>query len=208
MKAILGIHLMEVGDNMKIDYDIEFLGTLQRAITTLDELDTLIETNGDRQSKIDLELSDWLHKLQYDDTLTNEQITNIGIKIKELRKERESLRNEHELIEEYNKNKNKLIERGNRQFLTSNIQIRMKRLNQPYNNRVLTEEDINKVINNNVHNSDEEIKTRKKYVFTNKETIRNMLLEGYKAKEVANELGCSLSTVYYVHRDLVKEGQL
>lgn len=192
----------------KTDYDITFLATLQRAIDVLNELDGLIDSNGDRQSKIDLELSDWLHKLQYDDELTNEQITNIGIKIKELRKERESLRNEYELISEFKTHKNKLFEQSNRQFLVNNIQIRLKRLNQPYNNRVLTEEDINKVINNTVNKSEEEIKTRKKYVFTDKETIRSMLLEGYKAKEVANELGCSLSTVYYAHRDLVKEGQL
>lgn len=192
----------------KTNYDITFLATLQRAIDVLNELDGLIDSNGDRQSKIDLELSDWLHKLQYDDELTNEQITNIGIKIKELRKERESLRNEYELISEFKTHKNKLFEQSNRQFLVNNIQIRLKKLNQPYNNRVLTEEDINKVINNTVNKSEEEIKTRKKYVFTDKETIRSMLLEGYKAKEVANELGCSLSTVYYVHRDLVNEGQL
>ena len=204
MKAILGTHLMEVGDNMKTDYDTIFLGTLHRVITTLDELDELIDTNGDRQSKIDLELSDWLHKLQYDDDLTTEQITNIGIKIKELRKERESLRNEYELITEFSKNKNKLFQKENRQFLVHNIKQRLERLNQPYNNRVLTDDEMNEVLNHNIVKV-EETKTRKKYVFTDKELIKSKLLDGYKAKEVANELGCSLSTVYYVHRDLVKE---
>lgn len=189
---------------MKTNYDTIFLGTLHRVISTLDELDELIDTNGDRQSKVDLELSDWLHKLQYDDELTKEQITNIGIKIKELRKERESLRNEYELITEFSKNKNKLFQKENRQFLVHSIKQRLERLNQPYNNRVLTDDEMNEVLNHNIVKN-EETKTRKKYVFTDKELIKSKLLEGYKAKEVANELGCSLSTVYYVHRDLVKE---
>lgn len=189
---------------MKTDYDTIFLGTLHRVISTLDELDELIDTNGDRQSKIDLELSDWLHKLQYDDELTTEQITNIGIRIKELRKERESLRNEYELITEFSKNKNKLFQKENRQFLVHSIKQRLERLNQPYNNRVLTDDEMNEVLNHNTVKN-EEVKTRKKYVFTDKELIKSKLLDGYKAKDVANELGCSLSTVYYVHRDLVKE---
>ena len=194
---------------MKGNYDTIFLATLHRVIDALNELDDLIDTNGERQSNIDLQLSDWLHKLQCDDNLTNEQITNIGIKIKELRKERESLRNEYELINEFSKNKNKLFQKENRQFLVCNISQRLERLNQPYNNRVLTDEDIDKVINNNVNKSEEvETKQRKKYTFTNKNTIKEMLLEGISARETAKHLGCSLSTVYYAHRDLVREGKL
>ena len=127
------------------DYDKIFLKKLQDCIIDLDELDQIIETNGERQSKIDLELSDWLHLLQgnIDDLKKNcFVLANIAEKIAILRLERASLRNEFELIKRYKEVSRQMMTKDNRQFVIAEIQKVMKNLNQPYQNRVITEKDI------------------------------------------------------------------
>lgn len=182
------------------DYDKIFLATLQRAINTLNELDDIIETNGDRQSKIDLELSDWLHKLQNDDTLSTSQVANIGFKIKALRKERESLRNEFALIQEFEANKKKLYEKSNREFLKNDMHLRLKKLNQPYSNRILTEEDFDKVLSSH----EKETKTKRKYTLVNYEEFEKKLQQGESIKNIAKEFGCSTSILYHIKSKIKK----
>lgn len=127
------------------DYDKIFLKKLQDCIISLDELDQIIETNGERQSKIDLELSDWLHLLQGNiDDLKNNRfvLANIAEKIATLRLERASLRNEFELIKRYKEISKQMMTKDNRQFVIAEIQKVMKNLNQPYQNRIIDEKDI------------------------------------------------------------------
>ena len=127
------------------DYDKIFLKKLQDCIISLDELDQIIETNGERQSKIDLELSDWLHLLQgnIDELKSNRFVlANIAEKIAILRLERASLRNEFELIKRYKEISKQMMTKDNRQFVIAEIQKVMKNLNQPYQNRIIDEKDI------------------------------------------------------------------
>ena len=126
---------------MTEQYELIFLKKLQDCINNLDELDEMIKSIGERQSEVDLELSDWLHFLQNSEDLDEEINSNIALKIKELRKKRASLRLESELIRRYKDLSGRMMS-DNREFVRTEMQKMMKNLNQPYKNRVITDEDI------------------------------------------------------------------
>lgn len=127
---------------MTEQYELIFLKKLQDCIDDLDDLDEIINTNSERQSVTDYELSDWLHFLQNEENINDDTILNVSHKIIALRKKRQSLRNEYECIKRYKELSNRMMTPASRESIKTEIGKTLSNLNQPYKNRVITEEDI------------------------------------------------------------------
>ncbi len=127
---------------MTEQYELIFLKKLQDCIDGLDDLDEIISTNSERQSVTDYELSDWLHFLQNEENIDDETILNVSNKIIALRKKRQSLRNEYECIKRYKELSNRMMTPASRESIKTEIGKTLSNLNQPYKNRVITEDDI------------------------------------------------------------------
>lgn len=184
---------------MENQTDKIFLKTLQDVVQTLETLENIIATNGERQQEVDFKLSDWLHELQNNENLDDAAMANIAKEIKKLRKERNAIRNENELISEFNKNKQKLFYPEQRQFLISAIQNRNSLLNQDYKNRVVTKEEMSYI--EMPFETQVPKKRGRKKSSINHEEIKELYSNGMKAKEISEKLGYPLSTVYAILRN-------
>lgn len=118
---------------------------IKEAIEILDEIDNMIKTQSEELQKIDYKLSDLYHLIENNE-LNDEASINVIKTIHDLRKERRSLNNEHEIEIVYQNHKSKLTGNDTRQFLANEIFKVTKKLNQEYKNRVYTQEDINNII--------------------------------------------------------------
>lgn len=119
---------------------------IKSAIQILDEIDEMIKTQPTELQTIDYELSDLYHLIENNDLSDNSSLIVIK-RIHELRKIRRSLNNEYEIESTYKNHLNKLTGTDTRKFLTVEIHKTSKNLNNLYKNRILTEEDINKILN-------------------------------------------------------------
>lgn len=180
--------------------DLILLKRLQDIISKLNELDNQIESNSKRQSETDLELSDWLHIIE-DYELSDSASIEVIKKIHELRKKRRAEKNEFELISKYQEIKNRLSSSDNRQFMISEIQKKFKTLNQEYNYRVLTNDEVNYIINlkNSVAEKQEDKSKRgRKKTQKSEETnqmIKELLKQRYSQSAIAKELGISQPSI-------------
>ena len=166
-------------------YEEIFYNKLQEAINILDALEQMAINCSTSQSKVDSKLSDWLHIIQHND-LSDKEMVKIVKEIKELRVERESLNNLWELAKIYNDERGKLIDKGNREFLMNKIRSKYKHFNQPYNNRVLTDEDVNDKLENK----------RKKRTKVDGQEIIKLFNDGMSVNDIAKQLGCAKITIY------------
>lgn len=115
------------------------------AIAILDEIDEMITSQSAEIQKVDWELSDWLHYVENND-IKEENAFKILSRIKELREIRRSLSNESSIEDAYKNNAGKMMGNNTRPFLAQEIHKTLNHLNCEYKNRVLTEEEIQKVI--------------------------------------------------------------
>ena len=115
------------------------------AINIIDEIDNLIATQSITNQKIDQEIQDWLHYIENNELTDSESIIVIK-KLKELRIERRSLRNEYEIEKVYKDNSSKMMGNNTRGLLKVEINKIMKQLDSEYKNRVLTDEQIKQVL--------------------------------------------------------------
>lgn len=118
---------------------------INNAITILDEIDNMIESQSKELQQVDYKLSDLYHLIE-DNELDIESSVNVVKEIHKLRKERRSLNNEHDIEILYQNEKSKMIGNDTRQFLMTNIHKLLKKLNSEYKNRVYTEEEIQELI--------------------------------------------------------------
>lgn len=162
-----------------------FYEQLDKAKSILDELDEIGSQCSVEQSKVDQELSDWLHMIQHEDLDDNEFI-KVGKKIKELRIKREHLNNLWDLCKIFNEERCRLADPGNRIFLMNKMRSKYNNFNKEYNNRILTNDTINETLNN----------TRKKRTKVDSVLIIQMFNDGKSVKEIAKELGCATITIY------------
>lgn len=119
---------------------------ITQAISLLDEIDEMINSNSSEQQKIDWEISDWLHYIENNE-ISESSCSKVISKIKELRKIRRSLNNERAIEDIYKNNASKMMGNNTRQFLVQELNKTIKQLNCEYKNRVLTEEQINITLN-------------------------------------------------------------
>lgn len=117
---------------------------ITQAVKILDEIDEMISTQGQELQKIDLELSDLYHFIENNNVTDNTSVKLIE-RIKQLRLKRRSLQREYEIENAYKNNSSKMMGNGTRSFLINTIKQTVKNLNSEYKNRVLTDDDIEKL---------------------------------------------------------------
>lgn len=119
---------------------------IKQLVILLDEIDNMICTQGEELQKIDFELSDWYHYIENNELNETASIKIIN-EIQKLRKLRRCLNNEHEIENTYKNNASKVMGNNTRPFLLAEINKTVKRLDNDYKNRILTEEKINELLN-------------------------------------------------------------
>lgn len=126
--------------------DNEIIDKIKLAISSLDEIDNMMETQSSELQKVDYELSDWYHYIENNE-INEQESYKIIQEIKRLRKLRRSLNNEHEIENTYKNHSSKMMGNNTRSFLLVEINKTIKQLDNEYKNRVLTEERINEMLN-------------------------------------------------------------
>lgn len=123
----------------------ELLKKVRDVTKLLDEIDEMIKTQAEELSKVDSELSDWYHFIENND-LNENQSFKVVKRIHDLRIVRRDLNNENELEKTFSTHKNKLIGTDTRQFLNVEMNKKNKSLDTQYNNRIITQEEIEKAM--------------------------------------------------------------
>lgn len=128
----------------------ELLRKVKDVTKLLDEIDEMIKSQAEELSKVDTELSDWYHLIENND-LNKDQSFKVVKRIHDLRIVRRDLKNENELEKTFSTHKNKLIGTDTRQFLNTEMNKKRKSLDTQYNNRVITQEEIEEVMSSLEH---------------------------------------------------------
>lgn len=128
--------------------DKEIFEKIKQAMNLLDEIDEMIKTQSTELQNIDYELSDWYHYIENNEINEKSSIKIIN-EIHRLRQLRRSLHNEYEIENTYKNNSSKVMGNNTRQLLLAEINKTIKRINNDYKNRILTEEKINTLLNTN-----------------------------------------------------------
>lgn len=173
-----------------------FLGKLTLILRKFDELDVLtnevkemIENQPEKQRRLDQLLSDYYHILEKED-VTDTEIINVGRKIHEARISRRDENNTSILINCYEKNKQKLqySTKGNRELFRQAINLTMKRLNENYEYRVLTNDDLKQLSKNDKNKDVVQVKKRRpRRKGITKEQIEECVKKGMKNKDIAKK---------------------
>lgn len=185
--------------------ELEFLGKIKQVISLLDEIDEIIKSIPSTQQKNDYLLSDYLHLIESDEFGTV-LATNITKEIKTARNERRAWNNIKLIADSYIKNKYKLMQTEQRKELTKILTESVNNLHQDYKYRILSDEDIkelHKEKKQEMESSKKIPKKRKEYksVTVTKEWLEAQL-KIKKAKEIAEELGISTSSVTNLKKKL------
>lgn len=179
-----------------------FLKKLHDICNLLDEIDENIKTNGERQQRVDYMLSDLEHTIENEE-LSDEEIIGITRKIQELRKIRRDLKNEYEIIREYNDHKNKLSLENQRPFFRQMISNKVKQLDSEYKNRVYTKEDIQEIKDSHKEHAN----VSNGYKVDIKKLIK-LYSEGKKQSEIAKILNCTQPAILYQIKKLKEKGEI
>ena len=118
---------------------------ITQVVKLLDEIDEMINDQSSELQKADYEISDWLHYIENSD-IGKENSVKILNKVKELRQTRRTLHREYEIENAYKNNSSKMMGNNTRQLLLAEINKAVKRYDNEYKNRVLTEEDIKAIL--------------------------------------------------------------
>lgn len=125
--------------------DVVLVEKIKLVIDTMDEIDEMIKSQSAKLQAVDFELSDLYHLIEYYD-LTESAKVNIVDKIHDLRQIRRSLNNEYEIENTYQTHKSKLTGNETRKFFANEVYKTVKKLNNEYKNRVLTEDNIQELM--------------------------------------------------------------
>ena len=118
---------------------------IKEVVDKLDKIDEYNSTLNEELSINDGKELDLLHFIE------NNKINVLWCyrvikEIKKIRECRRKVKNDMELINKFNEQKNKLITKENRQFLLTELHKREKTLNLPYKNRQYTDEELQKIL--------------------------------------------------------------
>jgi hypothetical protein len=125
--------------------DVVLVEKIKKVIDTMDEIDEMIKSQPSELQTIDYELSDLYHLIEYYELNENAKI-NVVDRIHKLRQLRRSLNNEYEIELTYQTHKSKLTGNETRKFFANEIFKTVKKLDNEYKNRVLTEENIQELM--------------------------------------------------------------
>lgn len=118
---------------------------IKQAVIMLDEIDKMINSQSEELQKVDYALCDWLHYIENNEINEKDSIKVIK-EMQKLRKQRRSLHNEYEIEKVYKNNYSKMMGNNTRQFLLAEINKTIKQLGNEYKNRILTNEEINNIL--------------------------------------------------------------
>lgn len=119
---------------------------VQEVCKLLDEMDSYIETLQDSLNNVNYRICDLEHLIEYNKLKTN-QCYRVIQELHRLRLERRRIKNDIELTNAYKQFQNRLIETNNRSILLNVLgKTEKSLLTSKYNNRVYTEEEIQKLI--------------------------------------------------------------
>lgn len=125
--------------------DEQIYSKIKEATKLIDEIDNMINSQSEELKKVDLEISDWLHFIENNKT-NDSQNSIIVSKLRELRLARKSLHKEFSIERTYKEHSSKMMGNNTRQLLLAEINKVVKLWENEYNNRVLTDEEIFKII--------------------------------------------------------------
>ena len=194
-----------------------FSAKIQQVLNLLNEIDDIIENIPEKQQNVDWEISDYLHLLESrGKELTKDAKLTIDDGLARCRILRRHLLNIFEISKVYNTNRNKLIYKNQREFLSNQIQVTMKKLNNDYKYRVLDDKTIDDIVNTNngtpIVEENKEIvkKTRGRRACISKEDLLEKLKQGISLTDIAKELNVTsgnlsvLKKKYGITKDMYK----
>lgn len=111
----------------------------------LDNIQSSIDELPNKLSTLELQEQDLLHLIE-NSTLKTNQCYRVIKEIRKCRLERRKVKNDMELARTYQTHQNKMISTENRKFLLTELNKTNSRLNQPYKNRIYTEEEIKEIL--------------------------------------------------------------
>ena len=125
--------------------DFNIIEELKDVTTKLDKLDEYFNSMSELESNVDMKLSDLYHYIE-NNTLKTNECYRIVREIKKQRQIRRILKNDYALLSTYKNNHQRLNNEKNRKLFLAEMYKKQKSLNTKYKNRVLTEEEIIKII--------------------------------------------------------------
>lgn len=125
--------------------DFNIIEELKDVTTKLDKLDEYFNSMSELESNVDMKLSDLYHYIE-NNTLKTNECYRIVREIKKQRQIRRILKNDYALLSTYKNNHQRLNNEKNRKLFLAEMYKTQKSLNTKYKNRVLTEEEIIKII--------------------------------------------------------------
>lgn len=120
---------------------MDLIEEIKIAIDKLDEIDDYIQSLADKLSVEDKKTCDLLHYIENNKITTNVSYRIIK-EIKDIRINRRIIKNNMELSNVLNTNKNKLLLKENRPFLKNELFKKEKQLKTKYSNRYYSDEDL------------------------------------------------------------------
>ena len=203
----------EVKDRTKQN---EFLALIERCIqayedadSMFNEVETIAKSIPGEISLIDSERCDYLHILENYE-LTNEARECLMKKLEDVSERRRNALNISCLVGTWNNNKNKVNNANNRVFLRQAIKTRLSTLDMDYNFRVLSDEDVNMIINTKFETLQPKKKRGRKPGTKNlstfeKQEILKRLANGEAPEKISEDLCISMPRILKLATEAVSE---
>lgn len=118
---------------------------IKSAVSILNEIDEMINTQSLQLQEVDYAIQDWLHYIENNE-IDDKQAIKIIKELQKLRKTRRCLHNEYEIEKTFKDNASKVMGNNTRPMLLAEIGKTVKQINSTYKNRVLTDEQINELL--------------------------------------------------------------
>lgn len=114
---------------------------IEEIVEKLDRLQEYIDGLPKALSFVDCKMCDLRHGIE-NNTMNTKSRYRILKEFKKLTQERRKIKNDMDLSRTLSTNFNKLLSNGNREFLVHELKKTNGKINQPYKNRVYTEEEM------------------------------------------------------------------
>ena len=126
--------------------DEKIVEMISNVVKELDSIDEFISVQSQEFSKVEEELLDYYHLIENNE-LSDSASIEIVKRIHNARKIRRSLKKEAEIERTYSTYKNRLTGTDTRKFLLAEVYKTRNSLNTTYKNRIITDEDVNSILN-------------------------------------------------------------
>lgn len=183
-----------------------FLAQIERCIKAFEDADNIFDETMEMcntipidKSNIDYERSDYLHILENYE-LDEESKVQLLAKLDDVLERRRNIYNIDCLVAVWRAHCNKVRQKENRVFLRQSISNRLSDLDCDYKFRILTEEDVNNIVNHTTKKARGRRAGSKNMTEDTKQNIMNEILKGRDPMKIAVEFGVSRQTVYHLRK--------